>query len=681
MSARGPIARREDKPVFLSIGYAACHWCHVMAHESFENPETAALMNQFFINIKVDREERPDLDSIYMDAVVAMTGQGGWPMSVFLTPEGVPFFGGTYFPPQRRYRMPGFTEVLATVARLWREDRAQLTGSGQQILEHLQQGRSADLQPQAPDPAVLDQAAFRLVQAYDWQYGGWGQAPRFPQPMAIEFLLRRAARGDDPLALDAALHALQRMARGGMYDVVGGGFARYSTDDDWLVPHFEKMLYDNAQLARAYLFGYLAGGRPDFRRVCEATLDFMLRELQDPMGGFYSSLDADSEGVEGKFYVWTADELEQVLRASQAAAPAALPVLDWLEFFSQAYDVSPGGNWEGRIVLQRRNSDGELAEAFGLSDSQVVELLERIHAALLEARSRRVRPATDDKVLTAWNGLALLALAEAARYLDRPDYLRAARRCAAFLLAELRPGEPLPGQAQAAGERRLLRSWRRGRAQHNAYLEDYAALALGLLALYQSDPDPAWFAAARALAEEMLAHYRDPRLGFFDTRDDQGELLLRPKDLQDNATPSGSALAAEVLVLLAAYTGQTGWRQIADDLFGALQQNFARYPTAFGKWLCAFYQADAGPNELAILAPDLDDPAARRLQAALWSKLRPDLVAAAAVYPPAPGSPELLADRPLLDGAPTAYLCRGFACRRPTGDAEELLAQLAGPAV
>ncbi|NUM49280.1 MAG: thioredoxin domain-containing protein, partial [Anaerolineales bacterium] len=396
-------AKREDKPIFLSIGYAACHWCHVMEHESFIDPRTAALMNEHFINIKVDREERPDLDGIYMQAVVAMTGSGGWPMSVFLTPDGVPFYGGTYFPPARRYNMPAFTEVLAAIANTWENDRARALRSGEQLKTHLQQEMRPLPTAVALSPETAQQAAMGLAQSYDWKNGGWGQAPKFPQPMTIDFLLNRATRGDK-FALEIATHALDAMAKGGMYDVVGGGFARYSVDDRWLVPHFEKMLYDNAQLARVYLHAYLITKNAFYRRIVEETLDFVIRELTHPDGGIYSSLDADSEGEEGKFYIWTLEEIRDVLREEA-------------DFFIAAYHVTEGGNFEGHTVLQRALSDEELAEQFALPVEKVTPRLQAAHARLLKRRAGRIRPGTDDKVLTAWNGLMLLAFAEAGRYL------------------------------------------------------------------------------------------------------------------------------------------------------------------------------------------------------------------------------------------------------------------------
>ena len=656
-------ARQEDKPIFLSIGYAACHWCHVMAHESFEDPQTAAFMNEHFVNIKVDREERPDLDTIYMNAVVAMTGQGGWPMSVFLTPEGKPVYGGTYFPPVRRYNMPSFREVLETIARLWREDRPRLLKTGAELTQHLQQEVAVPLQAQALQPETLERASMRLAQTYDWKFGGWGQAPKFPQAMVIEFLLQRAYRGDK-MALDMAVHALESMALGGMYDVVGGGFARYSTDNYWLVPHFEKMLYDNAQLARVYLHAYLLTGQESFRRVCTETLDFLIREMMyhpvpggSPQGGFYSSLDADSEGVEGKYYVWTPAQIRQALEDPQAA-----------EFVIAAYGVTDSGNFEGSNVLQRKLGDQELAERFDLPVEQVSERLEKYHGLLRQARQKRVPPATDDKILVSWNALALIAFSEAGRYLDRPEYLEVARQNADFLLTELHPQD------------RLLRSWRNGRAQHNAYLDDYAGLVLGLLALYQSDPDIYWFRSAVELMEEMLAHYRDPQGGFFDTRAGQEDLLLRPKDVQDNAVPSGNALAALALLQMNAYTGRGDWRDIAEQMLGSIQEAAGRYPTAFGQWLTALDFALAPVQEVAILGdPDGQDTLA--LVSALWSNFRPYSLAAISAYPPPTNAPPLLQDRPLQNDRATAYVCRQFVCQRPVNEPHELLDQLEASAV
>lgn len=644
-------ARREDKPIFLSIGYAACHWCHVMAHESFEDPETAAFMNQHFINIKVDREERPDLDSLYMNAVVALTGQGGWPMSVFLTPEGLPFYGGTYFPPARRYQMPSFRDVLEGIHKAWEQERDKVRQSGHEVSSHIQDIINRTLPAHPLSKEALDQAALNLAQAYDWPNGGWGSAPKFPQAMAIEFLLRRASAGDK-FALEIAVHALEAMAKGGLYDVVGGGFARYSTDDQWLVPHFEKMLYDNSLLSLVYLHAYLLTRNLAFRRVCEKTLDFIVREMRHPEGGFFSSLDADSEGEEGKYYLWTPDEIRQ-----------ALPDRKEAEIILTAYGVTDSGNFEGKTVLQRALSDDELAEKFGLRVEEIPEMLDALHAQLLQHREKRIKPGLDDKVLVSWNALALLAFSEAARYLNRTDYQAVAMRNGDFLLQNM---------VQSGI---LLRSWRAGLARHNAYLEDYAGLSLALLSLYQLDFDPKWFSKARQLITELVDNFTDPQGGFFDTRTDQGPLFARPKDLEDNATPSGNSLAALALLQLSAYTGESRWREIAETSLSRIISQAVRYPTAFGIWLCAIDFALAPVQEVAILGPQ-DDPQTHEMINILWEKYSPYRVVAFSDYPPPTDAPPLLQDRTLLDGRPTAYVCRSFICQRPVNTVEELHLQL-----
>ena len=556
-------AHSEDKPIFLSIGYAACHWCHVMAHESFEDPAIAELLNQHFINIKVDREERPDIDSIYMQAVVAMTGQGGWPMSVFLTPDGRPFFGGTYFPPTRRHNLPAFREILITIARLWRDERQQLIGSAQQITGYIQS--AVNFEPDSgnlPSPS-LDDAINLLSRSYDWSNGSWGNAPKFPQPMTIEFLLRRAVRGDTQ-ALQMAVHALQAMAKGGMYDVIGGGFARYSTDNEWLVPHFEKMLYDNAQLTLAYLHAFLITGNESFRMVCEQTLDFVARELQHPEGGFYSSLDADSEGSEGKYYLWSLAEIQSALvdPEDRALALAALTITE-------------AGNFEGKNILRRLLSDEQLAAHFSTSVDHISRQFRLVNEQLLAYRQSKIHPATDDKIIVSWNALMLAAFAEAGRYLKNPDYTQIAIRNGQFLLDHLISND------------RLMRSWRAGKAQHMAYLEDYASLILALLSLYQSDPNLVWFTAAEKLAREMIAGFQDPGGGFFDTHRDNPNLIIRPKDLQDNATPSGNALAALALLQLHAYTEDALWKDLAGTCLDLTRSTASRYPTAVAQWRIA----------------------------------------------------------------------------------------------
>jgi uncharacterized protein YyaL (SSP411 family) len=608
-------------------------------------------MNANFINIKVDREERPDLDSIYMNAVVAISGNGGWPMSVFLTPDGRPFYGGTYFPPVRRYNMPAFKDVLLSISQTWRNEREKIFRAGEQLSNHIQSIYQINTPQASLSREALDQAALALAQSYDWQNGGWGKAPKFPQPMAVEFLLRRAARGDK-FAAEIAVHALKSMAKGGMYDVIGGGFSRYSTDDRWLVPHFEKMLYDNALLARAYLHAYLVTGDEDFRRVCEQTLDFIAREMTGPEGGFYSSLDADSEGEEGKFYLWTLEEIKTQLGNT----------IDQ-EIFIAAYGISESGNFEGKTVLQRVLDDDQLAGKFQLPLQEIHESLYSSRARLLQSRGSRVRPGTDDKALTAWNALAQLAFSEASRFLGRDDYQRMAMRNTRFLLSSLHPRD------------RLLRSWRAGQSAHDAYLEDYAALILALIDLYQTDPDPHWFTEARRLGETLFVHFPDPAGGFFDTRQDHENLITRPKDVQDNATPSGNSMAATALLLLSAYTGEGKWRDAAEAMLAAVQSLAVRHPTAFSNWLCAMDLALYPITEVAILG-NLADPRFHELRQTLWGQYRPGLIAAISAFPPPPGSPELLHDRPLLDGSPTAYICRNFVCQRPVNDLAEFNSQL-----
>src|SRR5215208_5593979 len=559
-------ARTEHKPIFLSIGYAACHWCHVMAHESFEDQETANLMNEHFINIKVDREERPDLDAIYMQATVAMTGSGGWPMSVFLTPELKPFYAGTYFPPVQRYNMPAFKDVLAGITRAWNEEPDEIARVSSQVAGHLQQSLASPQNNEAIfQQDHLKAVAKALGESYDWGYGGWGAAPKFPQPMTIEFLIRRYTVGDAD-ALKPAIHVLKAMARGGMYDVVGGGFSRYSVDNFWRVPHFEKMLYDNAQLVRVYLHAWQITKEPHFKQVVMETLDFVARELTHPAGGFYSSLDADSEGEEGKAYVWSLEEIREVLGEDSA-------------FFEAAYGVTERGNWEGKTVLQRALDDSSLAARFQVDIQTIPARLADSHARLLAARASRVRPGTDDKILTAWNGLMLATVAEASRVLEESDlqhrYLVMATRNAEFLLDALRPAA------------KLKRSWRQGRITNEVFLEDYAALILGLIELYQTDFQNKWFTSAQELAEEMIELFEDPKGGFFDTSKEGEQLLLRPKDLQDNATPSGNALACEALLKLAAFTDNGRYRDIAEQSLRLIANHALRYPTAFARWLSA----------------------------------------------------------------------------------------------
>ena len=647
-------AKNENKPIFLSIGYAACHWCHVMEHESFEDESTAAIMNEHFINIKVDREERPDLDSIYMTATQAMTGSGGWPMSVFLTPGLQPFYAGTYFPPVRRYNMPSFREILQALAHAWETEPEKAIDSAQRIIAHIQSQTSLSRYELALKPEHLDTAVKFLLEGYDWGNGGWGEAPKFPQPMAVEFLLRRHIAGNSE-ALNPAVHALHAMARGGMYDVVGGGFSRYSVDNFWRVPHFEKMLYDNAQLARAYLHGWQVTGKPKFKRIVVETLDFTAREMTHPDGGFYSSLDADSEGEEGKFYIWEAGDIKSIL-------------VDDYDFFQTAYGITERGNWEGKTVLQRAVDDKTLSARFELETKDVSAKLAGCHAKLLAVRNERIRPGTDDKVLTAWNGLMLTTVAEAARAFDGTDegkrYADMATRSGEFLLTELRP------------DGRLRRSWREGRVTEEVFLEDYAALILGLLELYQTDFDNHWFASALELADEMIERFIDPEGGFFDTPADGESLVIRPKDSQDNATPSGNALACEALLKLGAFTDSGTYRDLAESALKMIAEAAVRYPTAFGRWLSAADVALGSLKQIAILG-NASDRNYIELLRMIRSAYRPNVVVAASPFPPDKEAPNLLTDRPLVDGKPSVYVCEGFVCKQPVNTVEALQQQLA----
>jgi len=650
-------ARAENKPIFLSIGYAACHWCHVMAHESFEDAETAAYLNKHFVSIKVDREERPDLDSIYMQATTALTGSGGWPMSVFLGPDLHPFFAGTYFPPVKRYNMPSFQDVLSGLVNAWENGHTEIERVGNQLTQHLQQAAMQAAQNNASFiQEDLRRAVAAITEAYDWGHGGWGDAPKFPQPMTIEFLLRRIDYGSfKELDKLPAMHALKSMARGGMYDVVGGGFSRYSTDNFWRIPHFEKMLYDNAQLALVYLHAWQITREPFYKRVVIETLDFVAREMTHPNGGFYSSLDADSEGEEGKFYIWTKDEIRKTLNDSD------------FEFFVSAYGITEKGNWEGRMVLQRALDDASLATRFKLDEKRIAVKLADCHSQLLTVRAARVRPGTDDKVLTTWNGLMLDAFAEAARFIDdkqkSSDYFILATRSANFLLTNL------------YADGKLHRSWRDGKVTNEVFLEDYAALIIGLLALYQTDFNNRWFAAAQKLADEMITRFPDPVGGFFDTPSDGENLLIRPKDIQDNATPSGNALACEVLLKLAAFTDKGEYRDLAEKSLRLVVNSALRYPTAFARWLSAADLAlDNGKQVAVVFDAKADD--AQALLNVIRSEYRPNIIVAASAYPPPNDAPTLLAERQLKDGKSTAYVCEHFVCKQPVITPEELETQI-----
>ena len=648
-------AREEDRPLLLSVGYSACHWCHVMAHESFEDDATAALMNALFVNVKVDREERPDVDDIYMQAVQALSGHGGWPMTVFLLPDGRPFYGGTYYPPVARMGMPAFRDLLRGVEDAYRNRRdevdraaASLTGSLGRLALNI--GGPADML----NEALLDAAAAGALRNFDALHGGFGGAPKFPQPMILEFLLRTHLRTGDRRALRAAELTLTKMARGGMYDQIGGGFHRYSVDAVWLVPHFEKMLYDNAQLARCYLRAWQVTGDPLFREIAEQTCDYILREMTHAGGGFFSATDADSEGEEGLFFVWDVAELQEILGEEAALA-------------CDYWGVSAGGNFEGSNILNVPTDPAELAATYGVDEAQLASRVEAMRAKLYAAREKRVHPGLDDKVLSAWNGMMLASLAEGARALQRADWREAAIRNAEFTLAHLRRDDG-----------RLLRTHKDGASQVNGFLEDYANLCDGLLELYQTTWDERWFRAARELADVALARFAAEGGGFFDTSDDHETLIVRPRNLQDNATPSGSAMLARQLLRLAAWTGESRYREAAVGALRLLVEALRAYPQAFGEALNAVDMLVSGMQEVAIAgAPDEEGCAA--LVGELRSQWRPNTVAAlsdptASVESAIP----LLRGRTMIDGRATAYVCRHFACRLPVSEVPALRAQLQG---
>jgi uncharacterized protein len=624
-------ARDLDRPLLVSIGYSSCHWCHVMERESFEDAETAALMNERFVCVKVDREERPDVDALYMEAVQAMTGQGGWPLNVFLTPDQAPFYGGTYFPPAPRYGMPSWRQVLGAVADAWDKQREEIRAQGASVAPRL--GGGALLSPSAQPlrAEALDEAVATLRRSFDSVHGGFGGAPKFPQAPVLEFLLAH----DEPAM---ALQTLRSMASGGIFDQVGGGFARYSVDAQWRVPHFEKMLYDNALLARAFLHGYQASGDELLRRTCEETLDWALREMRAPEGGFYSALDADSEGVEGKFYVWTLDELRDALGDDADAAIA------W-------FGASEHGNFEGTNVLESRGPEPP------------AEQRERIRATLLDVRSRRVRPGLDDKRLASWNALMIGALADAGAVLQREDYLDAAREAAVFVLDRMR-----------GPDGRLLRTFNGGVARLNAYLEDHAFLLEALLVLYEATFEERWFTAGRDVADTIVARFADPdRGGFFSTADDHEQLIARRKDLEDSPIPAGGSSAALGLLRLGALTGEQRYEDAATGQLALLHEVAVRHPTAFGHLLQAIDFALAPRREVA-LAGDPEGVAA--LAAVVREVRRPHLVLAGGPGEGRTAVP-LMEQRTPVDGRAAAYVCERFACQMPVTEPDELRALLA----
>ncbi len=646
-------AKQDDKPILLSVGYSACHWCHVMAHESFENAEIAAIMNENFVNIKVDREERPDIDAIYMQAVQALTGRGGWPMTVFLTPDGEPFYGGTYYPPDDRHGIPGFPKVLGAVTSAYRTRRDELVQSAQQLVGRIQTSALGAGEEDLTED-VLRNGYSLLMAEFDWQCGGYAPAPKFPQAMVYDFLLRYHHRSGDAQALKMVETTLIAMACGGIYDHVGGGFHRYSTDTFWLVPHFEKMLYDNALLSSLYLHAYQATNNALYRRVVEETLDYVQREMTRPDGGFYSTQDADSEGEEGKFYVWTPQEIDDVLSAEDGGV------------VRRYFGVTDEGNFEGRNILHLQESPDVIAQEIGLSDEELEAIVRRSREKLYEVRSKRVWPGRDEKVLTCWNGLMLRSFAEAAAVLNRDDYREVAERNATFVLERLRSNG------------RLLRSYKDDQAKVLGYLEDYSFFVDGLIALYEATFERRWLDEARSLADSMLELFWDEASdSFYDTGRDHESLVVRPRDLFDNATPSGSSVAVDVLLGLAVLFDNNDYKTKAASLLRALGNVFERYPNGFGRWLCAadFYLST--PKEVAIVGVR-EDPAMADMLRTLFSRYLPNKVVAG--YRPddleaVTGIP-LLQDKGTIADRPTAYVCENYTCQLPVAEPDALAEQL-----
>jgi uncharacterized protein len=647
-------ARAENKPVLLSIGYSACHWCHVMAHESFEDEDIARLMNDNFVNIKVDREERPDLDQIYMNAVQMMTHHGGWPMTVFLTPEGVPFYGGTYFPPQDRYNMPGFPRVLIGVAEAYKERPQEIAETGTSLLAELRRLSQSTSSDFPIEKELVDAAYAGVIRNYDATNGGFGGAPKFPPAMTLEFLLRTYVRTGNEDALSIVSNTCSKMADGGICDQLGGGFHRYSTDARWLVPHFEKMLYDNALLSRLYLHHFQVTQAELSRKTVEGVLDYVLREMTDPQGGFYSTQDADSEGHEGKFFVWDINEIRSAL-----GEPAATIFCDY-------YNVTEKGNFEGKNILNVTRTVEDVAVANNVTLAQLEDSLSTSRRTLFELREQRVKPDRDEKIITAWNGLMLASFAEAGVILNRVDYTDAARRNADFVLAQLRR------------DGLLLRTYKAGIAKFNAYLEDYAFFIEGLITLYETTGEFRWLNEALSLTDRMIEEFWDQENGgFFFTGKSHENLIVRSKDYFDNATPSGNSVAAGILLRLAVLTGRDNYRNLAIAVFREASDSARRYPSGFGYLLSDIDFLLSTPKEVAIVGRDSAD--IEPLLREVWRRYLPNKVVAPVFVDSSQAAPQLplLQDRPMVDHRATAYVCEHYTCKQPVTDPASLAAQLA----
>ena len=647
------ISREQNKPVLLSIGYSACHWCHVMAHESFEDEEIARLMNDNFVNIKVDREERPDLDQIYMNAVQMMTHHGGWPMTVFLTPDAIPFYGGTYFPPQDRYNMPGFPRVLISVAEAYKDRRSDIAQTSDQLLNELRRLSETSGSEQSIEKELLDAAFIGITRGYDPVNGGFGGAPKFPPAMTLEFLLRTFVRTGNADALEMVRTTTTKMAYGGMYDQLGGGFHRYSTDAKWLVPHFEKMLYDNALLSRVYLHYYQVSQDELARETTKGILDYVIREMTNDEGGFYSTQDADSEGHEGKFFVWDIAEIKSVLGEKEA------------NLFCAAYDITDSGNFEGENIPNIKHSLKAVAEKAGVTLDELNASLSQSKRKLFEVREQRIKPDRDEKVITAWNGLMLASFAEAGVVLDRPDYLDIARKNARFILSKL----------QRDGF--LLRTYKDGVAKFNAYLEDYAFLIEGLTTLFETSGEIEWLNAALSLTERMVEEFWDEdNAGFFFTGTSHEKLIVRSKDYFDNATPSGNSVAASVLLRLGILTDSEHFRNLAVSVFREVADSIRKYPSGFGYALSGLDFLLSTPKEVAIIAAE--QSSLKTFVRAAWERYLPNQVVASALSgdSAAIGSVVLLQNRNLVQGKTAAYVCQNYTCKEPVTEIAAFAEQL-----
>ena len=646
-------ARRRGVPVLLSVGYSSCHWCHVMERESFENDHIAAMMNDGFVSIKVDREERPDVDSVYMIAVQAMTGQGGWPMTVFMTADGEPFYGGTYFPPDDRGGMPAFPRVLQAISEAFNNRRLEVLSSGRQLAERIRQtftAAQADVEPLTD--GILQAAFGGLRSQFDDRTGGFGLQPKFPQPSALEFLLRYHARTGSPDALEMVELTLDRMASGGIHDQIGGGFHRYSTDAYWIVPHFEKMLYDNALLARLYTHAYLVTGSPSYARVARGIIDYVLREMTSPEGGFYSAQDADSEGVEGKFFVWRPEDLTRILGVSNA------------EVVADYYGVTGAGNFEGQTILTVPNDPADVAARHSMSIQELELLIESCGAKLLAARSERIPPMTDTKIIVSWNGMMLAALAEAGAALDRDDYLDAARANADFLLDRM------------TDDGRLRRTDSLSQNGALGFLDDYASLIDGLLTLHRADGGHRWLIEAEALARRAVDLFWDPiSQQLFDTGRDQEKLIVRPRDVMDNPTPSGHSMMADTLLRLSVITGDSDMRSIATKSLRGVRAVMAQFPTGAGHWLCTLDSYLSDSTEVVVMTR-AGNEGPRALLRKLASRYRPSLVVAASSDTGLSPDWPMFQGRSAAAGQPTAYVCRNYTCKLPTTDPNVMLTQL-----